>query len=192
MPNITWQEPQIFVDLLAENYYADFNEIDLAGERKIAFVSPWISNVELAIRPNACHQNLTVGECASSINLSTCIKRFCEREWDVHIAVLKYGKSLSSGLIKKASIFKHEIKFLKNIFNFGAKIYLCPDLHAKGVVTPLGIITGGTNITHSGLYFQSQNSNYFSYNHPDYESNRIQLMAKFTGTNPIKSTEEIM
>ena len=102
--------------------------------------------------------------------------------------MLQYGKSVS-GLFKDASKHQHEIKFLKLILNYGANIYLCPDLHAKGIVTPLGIITGGTNYTHSGLYLQSQNSNYFAYNHPDFKTNRRQLLSKFNSIIPTKALE---
>ena len=191
MPNITWLEPQIFMDLLAVNYFAEINDQELPGQKELALISPWISNVELTLRPSVWHQNLTVGKRESNINLNKCIKCFCEIGWNVHIAVLQYGKSSSSGLYKDAASYKHESNFLKNILNYNANVYFCSDLHAKGIVTPLGIITGGTNITHSGLYLQSQNSNYFSFDHPEYESNRIQLMAKFSGIDPVKNIDVI-
>ena len=190
MPNITWQEPQIFAELLASNYFAHINDQEFPGELEIAFVSPWISNVELSCKPGTWHQGITVGKRDSGINLCKCIQYFCEKGWKVNVAVLQYGRSIS-GLRKDKDNFKHEIQFLIQILKIGANIYLCPDLHAKGLVTPFGIITGGTNFTYSGLYLQSQNSNYFAYNHPDYKSNRIQLFAKFAGVDPIKSTEEI-
>jgi hypothetical protein len=57
-------------------------------------------------------------------------------------------------------------------------------LHAKGVVTPLGIITGSTNLTTSGLFAQSQNANYFAHDHADYAANRVQLLSRYAGINP--------
>ena len=62
MPNITWQEPQVIVDLLAMNLLADQNGMNLGAEREIAVVSPWLSDVEIALRPGAWYQQLTVGE----------------------------------------------------------------------------------------------------------------------------------
>lgn len=58
-----------------------------------------------------------------------------------------------------------------------------PGLHAKGVVTPLGVITGSTNVTRSGLYAQAQNSNYFAHDHPGYSGNRTQLLHVFRNTS---------
>jgi len=162
MPNITWQEPQIFAELLASNYFADINEQEIPGEKSIALISPWISNIELLCKPGVWHQGITVGKRQSGINLGKCIKYFSEKDWEVHVAVLKYGRSIS-GLTKNKQKYKHEIRFLAQIFESGAFVYLCPDLHAKGLITPFGIITGTTNFTHSGLYLQSQNSNYFPF-----------------------------
>ena len=122
MPNITWLEQQIFIDLLAANYFAEINDQELPGEKELAIISPWISNVELTLRPGVWHQNLTVGQRGYEINLSTCIKQFCERGWIVNIAVLQYGKS-SSGLQKEASKHKHENYFLKEILLYGTRVY---------------------------------------------------------------------
>ncbi len=66
------------------------------------------------------------------------------------------------------------------------RVFLVSDLHAKGVVTPLGIITGSTNITHSGLYAQSQNANYFAHGSADYAGNRNQLVGRYEGLTPGK------
>ena len=60
------------------------------------------------------------------------------------------------------------------------------DLHAKGVVTPLGIITGSTNITHSGLYAQSQNANYFAHGNADYAGNRTQLLGRYESLTAVQ------
>jgi len=190
MPNITWQEPQIFAELLTSNYNAVINDQEIPGSREIAFISPWISNVELICKPGVWNQSITVGQRDSQINLSKGIHHLCKQGWKVHVAVLQYGKSIS-GLYKDRSKFQHEVSFLKSIFKMGALIYMCPDLHAKGLVTPFGIITGGTNFTYSGLFLQSQNSNYFPHNHPDYESNRIQLISKFSDVSPASSEGNI-
>ena len=66
------------------------------------------------------------------------------------------------------------------------RVFLVPDLHAKGVVTPLGIITGSTNITHSGRYAQSQNANYFAHDSADYAGNRTQLLGRCEGLTPME------
>jgi hypothetical protein len=190
MPNITWLEPQIVADLLAMNLYQDQNGMELPGEKEIAVVSPWLSNIELILRPSLWHQHLTVGHRESSLMLGDCLRRFCENYWKVHLAVLQFGKS-PSGLSKDVNKFDHERRFLREAMNFGAKVYLCSDLHAKGIVSPLAIITGGTNYTHSGLYLQSQNSNYFAFDHPDYSANRIQLLAKFSGIEPVGDIDEL-
>ncbi len=72
-------------------------------------------------------------------------------------------------------------------FDHVAAFQACPGfLHAKGVVTPLGIITGSTNITHSGLYAQSQNANYFAYGNADYAGNRTQLLGRYEGLAPVQ------
>ena len=190
MPNITWQEPQIFAELLASNYNAVINDQEIPGEREIIFISPWISNVELICKPGVWNQGITIGRRESQITLGKSIQFLCKQGWRVRVAVLQFGKSIS-GLIKLRSSFKHEVAFLKNIFIFGALVYFCPDLHAKGLVTPFGIITGGTNFTFSGLYLQSQNSNYFSFNHQEYKSNRIQLISKIKNIKPVSSEMEI-
>jgi len=66
------------------------------------------------------------------------------------------------------------------------RVFLVPDLHAKGVVTPLGIVTGSTNITHSGLYAQSQNANYFAHGNADYAGNRTQLLGRYEGLRAVE------
>ena len=190
MPNITWLEPQIMLDLLALNLYQDQNGLELPGEKELAVISPWLSNVELVLRPSVWHQNLTVGRRESSLTFADCLKQFCKANWKVHLAVLKYGESFS-GLTKDINKFGHERLLLREALKFGANVYLCPDLHAKGIVSPLAIITGGTNYTHSGLYLQSQNSNYFAFDHPDYATNRIQLLFKFSGVEPVKGYEDL-
>jgi hypothetical protein len=186
LPNVTWQEPQALVDLLAVNLLADRNGMRLPGPREISIVSPWLSDVEIAMRPGVWQQQLTVGETDGHYTLDSVLSDFCNAGWLVHVAVLAYGQSVS-GLRKDPAKFAHERSFLRRLIERGVRVYLVPNLHAKGVVTPLAIITGSTNLTDSGLYAQSQNANYFAHDHPDYLANRVQLMARITSITP--STE---
>ena len=183
MPNITWQEPQVIVDLLAMNLLADQNGMNLGSEREIAVVSPWLSDVEIALRPGPWYQQLTVGEKITSSSLHTSLATFCRRGWDVHVAVLAYGNN-SSGIVKQPDKFISERNFLKKLIVLGAKIHLVPNLHAKGIVTPLAIVTGSTNLTNSGLYAQAQNANYFAFSHQDFYANRVQLLATYQHVMP--------
>ncbi len=66
------------------------------------------------------------------------------------------------------------------------RVFLVPDLHAKGVVTPLGITTGSMNIAHCGLYAQSQNANYFGHGNADYAGNRTQLLGRYEGLTAVE------
>jgi hypothetical protein len=184
LPNVTWQEPQVLVDLLALNLLADRNGMRLPGAREIALVSPWLSDVEIYLRAGVWQQRLTVGDTEGQYTLDAILGNFREAGWDVHVAVLSYGSS-GSGLTKDPTTFRHEREFLARLLAKGVKVYLVPDLHAKGVVTPLAIITGSTNITGSGLFAQSQNANYFAFDHSDYAGNRLQLMSRFAGRSPI-------
>lgn len=177
MPNVTWQEPQALVDLLAINLFAHRNQMTLPGPRQIAIVSPWLSDVELALRPGAWHQNLAVGAADGSLTLVDVLRAFCVEAWNVEIAVLSYGAG--PPIAKDPAKFFAERRSLAQLQKAGASVYLVPGLHAKGVVTPLGIITGSTNMTTSGLFAQSQNANYFAHDHPDFAANRIQLLARF-------------
>jgi len=74
--NVTWQEPQVLVDLLAMNLVADRNKMTLRGPRMIAVVSPWLSDVEIGLRAGAWHQQITVGE-ATSASLQTILTEYC-------------------------------------------------------------------------------------------------------------------
>lgn len=179
MPNVTWQEPQALVDLLAINLFAHRNEMAFPGPRQIAIVSPWLSDVELALRPGAWHQHLAVGDAHSSFTLVDALRAFCEEGWQVEVAVLSYG--LAPPIPKDPTKFSGERQFLTRLLEAGASVYFVPGLHAKGIVTPLGIITGSTNLTSSGLFAQSQNANYFAHDHPDYVANRVQLLGRFAG-----------
>ena len=85
----------------------------------------------------------------------------------------------ASGLCKTRENHPSEVRQLRTLKKEGVKLYQVPDLHAKGVVTPLGVIPGSTNLTRSGLYAQIQNANYFAHNHVEYASNRSQLLASF-------------
>jgi hypothetical protein len=186
MPNITWQEPQVIIDLLAMNLLADQNGMNLGSNREIAVVSPWLSDVEIVLRPGPWYQQLTVGEKTTTSNLHNSLAVFCQRGWDVHIAVLAYGVN-SSGIVKAPEKFVSERSFLGKLIGLGAKVHLVSNLHAKGIVTPLAIITGSTNLTNSGLYAQGQNANYFAFSHPDFHANRVQLLAKFQHVLPAQS-----
>jgi hypothetical protein len=73
--------------------------------------------------------------------------------------------------------FGQERELLSSLHAAGTHVYLCPNLHAKGIVTPLGVITGSTNYTSTGLHLQMQNANYFAFDHPEYAANRATLLA---------------
>ena len=186
MPNITWQEPQVIIDVLAMNLLAAQNRMNLGAEREIAVVSPWLSDVEIALRPGPWYQQLTVGEKISSSSLYTSLATFCQRGWDVHVAVLAYGVN-SSGIVKPPEKFISERIFLKKLIGLSAQVHLVPNLHAKGIVTPLAIVTGSTNLTNSGLYAQAQNANYFAFSHPDFYANRVQLQGTYQHVAPAQS-----
>lgn len=183
MPNIAWQEPRVLIDLLALNLLAEKNKMDLPGPKILAIISPWLSDVEIEMRPGPWYQQLTVGDHEYYTSLSECLQAFRQADWEVVIAVLAYGQS-PGGLYKDKEKFGPECRLLRHALNLGVKIYLVPDLHAKGIVTPLAIITGSTNLTHSGLYAQFQNANYFSHDHPEYAGNSAHLMSLFQGITP--------
>src|SRR4030095_14710326 len=77
MPNITWQEPQVLVDLLAMNLVADHNRMVLPGPRTIAVVSPWLSDVEIGLHAGPWHQQITVGE-GTSASLQRMLSEYCK------------------------------------------------------------------------------------------------------------------
>jgi hypothetical protein len=183
MPNVTWQEPQIIIDLLAMNLLADRNGMRLGAERQIAVISPWLSDIEISLRPGPWYQQITVGERATSSSLQTSLAAFCSRSWDVHVAVLAYGEN-TCGITKPPEKFGAERRLLRQLIKIGAKVHLVPNLHAKGIVTPLAIVTGSTNLTNSGLFAQAQNANYFSFGHPDFFANRVQLLARYQHVLP--------
>ena len=180
MPNVTWQEPQILVDLLALNLLAGKNGMMLPGRKEIAIISAWLSDVELFTRPGPWGIQVAAGEVPGAITLAELLISFLNERWEVHVAVLAYGTS-PSGLRKDRDQFPLERQLLQRLIDRGASVYLLRDLHAKGLVTPLGLVTGSTNITQSGLFLQSQNTNYFSYEHPDFQSNRTHLYSLFEG-----------
>jgi hypothetical protein len=182
MPNVTWLEPQVLVDLLAMNLYAAENDLALPGPAELAVVSPWLSDVEIDLRPGPWHQQLGVGR-AEKTTLSACLHAFRGLGWKVEVAVLAYGTG-SSGLSKTEDSFSAEVRMLRSLYPSGVLLYQVPNLHAKGVVTPLGVITGSTNLPHSGLYAQVQNAIYFPYDHPDHAANRAQLLNCFRSTAP--------
>ncbi|BBM87119.1 hypothetical protein [Candidatus Uabimicrobium amorphum] len=188
MPNVTWLEPKILLDILALNLYTAQNNLKMPNEKELFIISPWISNFELTVTPGVWHQQLTIGYRETSLRLLDLIYHFSKQKWKVHIAILKYGFS-KKGLSKDKEKYWHERTFLKKSLRYQASIYECPELHAKGVVTPLAIITGTTNYTHSGLYRQSQNANYFAFDHPEYNGNKIQLVAKLKGARKLSAKD---
>jgi len=190
MPNVTWLEPQILLDLLALNIYAAENNLPVPGEPRAAVVSPWLSDVEIELGPSVWHQYLNIGRTNVPLRIGDALVRLRRAGWAVDIAVLQYGQS-SCGLTKRSQDFAHEVTLLKRCFAERIRIRLCPNLHAKGIVTPLGVITGGTNYTRSGLYLQSQNSNYFAHDHAEYASNRGQLLSYCDCVEPIISVASL-
>src|SRR5262245_38773940 len=100
VPNVTWLEPQVLVDLLAVNLYAADNGLSLPGPAELAVVSPWLTDVEVELRPGPWHQQLGVGRADSTAPLSACLRAFRRLGWRVEVAVLAYGTS-SSGLTKR-------------------------------------------------------------------------------------------
>ena len=176
MPNVSWQEPQILVDLLAINLLAEENEMMLPGAMEISVVSPWLSEVELFLRPGLWHRQLQLERSAASYGLSRILQRFLVRGWAVDIAVLAYGFN-PCGIHKDPNAHTRERQVLSRLLGLGATVHLVPDLHAKGVVTPLGLLTGSTNITRSGLFLQTQNALYFAHDHVEYPPNRQNLRA---------------
>jgi hypothetical protein len=175
MANVTSMEPQVLVDLLALNLeHAQLIALP-TEQRVIAVVSPWLTDVELSLHPSGHHARFG-SAAASSMRLSECLRWFCREEWRVSVAVLRYGESYA-GLKKEPASFHRERTLLAGLLAVGANIFLCPGLHAKGIVTPLGVVTGTTNYTHSGLHLQMQNAYYFPFNHIEFAKTRAQLLA---------------
>lgn len=176
MANVTAMEPQVLVDLLALNLeHAQLVMLPKA-QRSITVISPWFTDMELALHPSGHHASLGQRDCAQSMQLSEVLRWFCRQGWAVNVAVLRYGESYS-GLRKDPATFPREIEVLRGLIRSSAQIYLCPSLHAKGIVTPLGAVTGTTNYTHSGLHLQMQNAYYFPASHEEFSKTRIQLLA---------------
>jgi hypothetical protein len=184
MPNITWQEPQILVELLALNLLSQRSGMAIPGPKEVALISPWISDVEIRMRSKRWNQ-LSVGESGRSCTIGSALQDFHNDGWSTHVATLAYGETLG-GLTKDpdSPSSRRERRFLTALIQAGVLVYLLRGLHAKGVVTPLAVITGSTNLTKGGLFGQMQNTNYFAHDHPDYGSNRRQLVAKFQGVTP--------
>ena len=178
MPNVTAIEPQVLLDLLA----LTLKDFKFGGappaETEIAVISPWLSDVELSLSPSGRHGCLGSPSDANTLRLGECLRRFCELGCPVRIAVLAYGAEFA-GLVKDPRKFGHERAILKSLLSAGAEVHLCPGLHAKGIVTPLGAITGTTNYTHSGLHLQRQNAMYFAFNHSEYSATSRSLLANF-------------
>ena len=111
MPNVTWQEPQIIIDLLAMNLLAEKNGMDVPGEREIAVVSPWLSDVEIYLRPGPWHTQVAIGEWGGSSTLQSCLTAFLSSGWMVHVAVLAYGLN-PCGIKKDLGSFLTERRLL--------------------------------------------------------------------------------
>lgn len=179
MPNIASMEPQILIDLLALNLYTTKLGIPLPGEPRISLISPWITNVELGLRPTNWHSQISRSPLESTVNLLHVLEQFLELNWSVDVAVLKYGQS--ANLYKNGAQFEPEKALLRELAHAGSRIFFLNNLHGKGIVTPMGALTGSTNITNSGLYLQVQNANYFSYVDPNYAENAAQLRSTYGG-----------
>ena len=178
MANVTCMEPQVLVDLLALSLeHAQLQESP-PEECFIWVVSPWFTDVELALHPSGHHECLGSKQHASSLRLNEALQQFVQLGWKVSVAVLQYGQS-SAGLHKNPQGFSREREVLRSLADLGADVYLCPNLHAKGIITPLGVVTGTTNYTHSGMNLQMQNALYFPLNHSEYATTRDQLMMFF-------------
>jgi hypothetical protein len=178
MPNVSWQEPQILVDLLALNLYADRNGMELPGPREIIVCSPWLTDIEMSLSPGSWHQQLTMGERESRVTFLECMRAFLGQGWTVRIAVLAYGP------MKSFDAFHRERRLLRQLLQAGAEVSLVSMLHAKGVVTPLGLVTGSTNVTMGGLYQQAQNARYLAHDQPEYAADRAVLLGRFEGYRP--------
>lgn len=176
MANVTAMEPQVLVDLLALNLEHSQLVTLPQDQCSITVISPWLTDMELALHPSGHHASLGSKDNAQSMQLSEALRWFCRQGWRVNIAVLRYGESFC-GLRKDPALFSREVFVLRSLLAVGANIFLCPGLHAKGIVTPLGVVTGTTNYTHSGLHLQMQNAYYFSFNNQEFSKTRAQLLA---------------
>jgi hypothetical protein len=176
MANVTAMEPQVLIDLLALNLEHSQLVTLPPDQCSITVVSPWLTDMELALHPSGHHASLGPKGRARSMQLSEVLRWFCGQGWQVNIAVLRYGGSYS-GLRKDPAAFSREINVLRSLLAVGGCVFLCPGLHAKGIVTPLGVVTGTTNYTHSGVHLQMQNAYYFPYNNQEFSKTRAQLLA---------------
>ena len=170
-------EPRVLVDLIAMTVDELAHAPPGAAPAEVLVLSPWLSDVELTVMPSDRHGILGRGLSeAETMGLIGCLIQVCRLKARVAVGVLAYGESIH-GLRKDLEHFGYERAILRRLLAAGAEIYLCPGLHAKGIVTSLGLITGSTNYTHRGLHLQMQNANYFPHDHPDYASNRHTLMS---------------
>lgn len=176
MANVTAMEPQVLVDLLALNLEHSRLLSLPAAQRNVTVVSPWLTDMELELHPSGHHASLGSRSSLQSYHLSEALHCFCREGWCVNVAVLRYGESYC-GLRKDPLLFPREIGVLRHLLAAGANVFLCPGLHAKGIVTPLGVVAGTTNYTHSGLHLQMQNAYYFPYNHQEFAKTRSQLLS---------------
>lgn len=176
MANVTSMEPQVLVDLLALNIEHSRLLPLPETQRVVTVVSPWLTDMELELHPSGHHATLGSRSNTQEYHLSEAILCFCRDGWCVNVAVLRYGESYC-GLRKDPAQFSRELGLLRRLLSAGANVYLCPGLHAKGIVTPLGVVAGTTNYTHSGLHLQMQNAYYFPFNHQEFAKTRAQLLA---------------
>lgn len=178
MPNVTAMEPRVLVDLIAMTLDEVANAPPGKSPGEVFVISPWISDVELTVMPGGCHGLMGKGLVEPDTQgLVDCLIRLRQYNARVAVGVLAYGESLH-GLKKDLQQFARERAVLQRLLAKGVEIYLCPGLHAKGIVTELGLITGSTNYTRNGLHLQMQNANYFAYDHPDYAGN-LQTLAGY-------------
>lgn len=169
-------EPQVLVDLLALNLEHSRLISLPEAQRSITVISPWLTDMELELHPSGHHSVLGVRSDSRAYHFSEALIAFCRAEWCVNVAVLRYGESYC-GLKKSPSLFSREVSLLRRLLTAGANVFLCPGLHAKGIITPLGVVTGTTNYTHSGLHLQMQNAYYFSYNHAEFTKTCANLLS---------------
>jgi hypothetical protein len=178
MPNVSWLEPQNLADLLAMNLFAARSGMDLGEDnKKIGILSPWFREFDLTLSPTGWHQQLKTGEFERKATFQDCLHTALDDGWKLSIAVLPYDDSAS--LSKPRNNYKAERKILHGLREKGASVFLVDNLHAKGIISPLAVVSGSTNYTHGGMHYQLQNSIYFSNSSSEYASTKRQLETHF-------------
>ena len=181
MPNVSWLEPQNLADLLAMNLFAARNGMEWGeSEKEIKIVSPWFNKFDLTLSPTGWHQQLKSGEFDRKATFQDCLHSALAEGWKLSIAVLSYKET--GNLSKPRGKFGSERKILHELRERGATVILVENLHAKGIISPLAVVSGSTNYTHGGMHYQLQNSIYFSQSSDEYQSTVSQLQRHFGGT----------